>query len=97
MQDAPNRLNGKVRLLVQAVHHLLEPAVLRTALQPVRAVLRIVLRPVQAERAVLQLDPLKAVRTNPALVLTDADVRPFAQRLTNGHFGTFVNGEQVST
>ena len=60
---------------------------------------RLALRAAQrAPRAlVLRLDPLKARRPNPALVLANANVRPLANSLTDGHFRAFVNGEEVGT
>ena len=43
------------------------------------------------------LDPLKARRPNPALVLANVNVRPLANSLADGHFGALVNGEEVRT
>lgn len=60
---------------------------------------RLALRAAQRARRVLalQLDPLKAARPDPALVLANANVRPLANSLTNGHFSALVNGEEVGS
>ena len=41
------------------------------------------------------LNAFEALETNPALVATNADVRPVADGLTNSYFGSFVESEKV--
>ena len=55
------------------------------------------LRALPLRRIPALLDPLKARRPNPALVLANANVRPLANSLADGHFGALVNGEEVRT
>ena len=42
------------------------------------------------------LDALHILLFDPAFVIAHADVTPFAEGLTDRHFGAFVEGEQVS-
>ena len=73
--------------MLQVVRRLLNVRV-RLLVNPLRRLERV-------RRRRLPLDPLKARRPNPALVLANVYVRPFAERFTDGHFGALVNGEEV--
>ena len=66
---------------------------------PLRSSVRVVLLLVRAAlplvRAARPSDPLKVRAPDPALVRANADVDPFANRLTDRHFGAFVKSEKI--